>query len=50
MTITNLDQGEALIEGWVQDQSVLVGVINQVHGLNLRLISVHGQDPDPAPA
>ena len=41
MTITNLENGEAIIEGLIQDQSELVGVINQIHNLNLRLISVN---------
>jgi hypothetical protein len=41
MTVTNLECGEAVIEGMIQDQSVLIGVINQIHGLNLGLISVN---------
>jgi len=41
MTITNFENGEAIIEGLIQDQSELVGVINQIHNLNLRLISVN---------
>lgn len=40
MTVRNLENGEAVIEGLIQDQSALVGVINQIHGLNLTLISV----------
>ena len=39
MTVANLENGEAIIEGLIQDQSELVGVINQIHSLNLRLIS-----------
>lgn len=41
MTVINLEHGEAVIEGLIQDQSELVGVINQIHSLNLRLISVN---------
>jgi hypothetical protein len=41
MTITNLDVGETVIEGLIQDQSALVGVINQIHSLNLQLISIN---------
>ena len=41
MTITNLDSGETIIEGLIQDQSALVGVINQIHSLNLSLISIN---------
>lgn len=40
LTVTNFDNGEAVLEGPVEDQSVLVGVINQIHSLNLRLISI----------
>jgi hypothetical protein len=41
MTVANLENGEAMIEGLIQDQSELVGVINKIHSLNLRLISVN---------
>jgi hypothetical protein len=41
MTVTNLENGEILLQGCIQDQSVLVGIINQIHNLNMRLISVH---------
>lgn len=41
MTITNQNNGETIIEGLIQDQSELVGVINQIHNLNLKLISVN---------
>ena len=41
MTVTNLACGEVLIEGLIQDQSALVGVINQIHSLNLVLISIN---------
>lgn len=40
MTITNLENGESLLHGMVADQSILVGIINQIHSLNLELISV----------
>ncbi len=45
LTMTNLDCGEALIEGLIQDQSALVGVINQIHSLNLTLISINSIEP-----
>lgn len=41
MTVDNLENGETIIEGLIQDQSELVGVINQIHSLNPRLISVN---------
>ncbi len=40
LTVTNLDNGETLLQGLIEDQSQLVGVINQVHSLNLSLVSV----------
>lgn len=40
MTVTNLENGEALLQGCIQDQSELVGIINQIHSLNLKLLSV----------
>ncbi len=45
MTVTSLDCGETLIEGLIQDQSVLGGVINQIHNLNLTLISINSIEP-----
>jgi hypothetical protein len=47
MTVTNLNQDEVLIEGLIQDQSALVGIINQIHALNLTLISINRCDPQP---
>lgn len=46
MTVANVENGEAIIEGFIQDQSELVGVINQIHNLNLRLISVNCKEED----
>ena len=46
MTITNLDNGETILEGLIQDQSALVGVINQIHNLNLNLISINYKEPN----
>ncbi len=40
MMVTNLENGEVLLQGMMADQSVLVGIINQIHSLNLELISV----------
>lgn len=45
MTVTNLESNEVLIEGLVQDQSALVGIINQIHALNLALISINRCEP-----
>ncbi len=46
MLVTNLDCGEVIIEGLIEDQSKLVGVINQIHSLNLKLISVNSKEQD----
>lgn len=50
MTATNLENDQVLLEGVLQDQSVLVGIINQIHNLNLKLISVNckqnSRDPE----
>jgi hypothetical protein len=44
MTITCLDRDETIIEGLIEDQSALVGVINQIHSLNLKLISINRKE------
>lgn len=40
LTIRNEDNGEALIAGWLPDQSALYGVLNRLESLNLPLLSV----------
>ncbi len=44
MTVTRLDCGDTIIEGLIQDQSELVGIINQLHSLNLTLVSVNCEE------
>ena len=44
MSIANQENGEVFLHGVVQDQSTLVGIINQIHNLNLELISVTCED------
>jgi hypothetical protein len=44
LTISNLENGEALLSGSIQDQAALQGVINRISNLGLTLISVN-----PAP-
>jgi hypothetical protein len=41
MTVKNLENGEVLLQGCIEDQSVLIGIINQIHNLNLILVSVN---------
>jgi hypothetical protein len=44
LTVTNFANGETLLQGLIQDQSQLVGIINQVHNLNLTLVSVTSEE------
>ena len=44
MTITNLENGEAILTGPVIDQSALHGLLNKIRDLNLTLISVRKSD------
>ena len=41
LTITNLENGEALLSGHMQDQAALYGVLNRINNLGLVLISVN---------
>lgn len=41
LEISNLENGEALLTGLVQDQAALQGVLNRISNLGLRLISVN---------
>jgi len=41
LTITNLENGEALLSGSIQDQSALQGVLNRISNLGLTLVSVN---------
>jgi hypothetical protein len=44
MTITNLENGEAILTGPIIDQSALHGLLNKIRDLNLTLISVRKYD------
>jgi hypothetical protein len=44
LTITNLENGNVLLQGVIADQSNLVGIINQIHSLNLELVSVNCEE------
>jgi hypothetical protein len=41
LTISNLEGGEALLSGHIQDQAALHGVLNRISNLGLTLISVN---------
>lgn len=46
MTVTNLDNGEAVLSGPIADQAALHGVLIRVRDLGLPLVSVNCADPD----
>jgi len=39
------DGGETILRGRIQDQAALLGALNRIYGLNLRLLSVREIDP-----
>lgn len=39
--LVNLETGEVILTGGVRDQSELFGVLEKIHGLNLKLLSVN---------
>jgi hypothetical protein len=41
LTISNLDDGETMISGRLQDQAALQGVLNRINNLGLTLISLN---------
>ncbi len=41
LTMVYLPEGDTLLQGEIVDQSQLMGFINQIHSLNLKLISVN---------
>lgn len=49
MSITHLETGESLLEGWVADQAALHGVLIKVRDLHLALVAVQCEDQDSPP-
>ena len=41
LTISNLENGDALLSGQIQDQAALQGVLNRINNLGLTLISIN---------
>lgn len=39
LSISHQSDGETILRGKIPDQSALLGLLNRIHGLNLRLIS-----------
>lgn len=47
LTISNQPDGETLLSGELPDQSSLLGLLNRIHGLNLKLLSCSQSDSFP---
>lgn len=48
-TATLLPTGETLLNGYVQDQAALYGVLRRIHDLGLTLVLVQRTNPAAAP-
>jgi len=46
LTITNLENGEAMLSGEIVDQSALHGLLNKVRDLGLPLLALRSAGPD----
>jgi hypothetical protein len=44
LTLTNLENGEAMLHGELHDQAALMGVLNRIHAMNLELLHLHRRD------
>ena len=44
LSVTNLENGEAVLAGALPDQAALHGVLGRIHSLNLPLLSVDHDD------
>ncbi len=44
LSVTNLPEGEAILETQMIDQSALHGLLGQIRDLNIRLISVQREE------
>jgi hypothetical protein len=47
LDVANCPNGEVLLSGALPDQAALFGVLNRLHGLNLRLLSLTCADNSP---
>lgn len=41
LTIQQMDEGEMLLAGYIEDQAALMGVLNKLSRLNLKIISLN---------
>jgi len=46
LTLSNLESGETLISGQIQDQAALQGVLKRINNLGLTLISVNSTNEE----
>lgn len=44
LSLSNLENGEAVLHGELQDQAALIGVLNRIHAMNLELLSLSRAD------
>lgn len=44
LTITNEENGEALLSGLVADQAALYGILTRIHHLGLLLLALHTKE------
>jgi len=44
LIVSNQTTGETVLHGQISDQSVLLGLLNRIHGLNLQLLSFSQAD------
>jgi hypothetical protein len=47
LIISNPSEGETILNGELPDQSALLGLLNRIHGLNLKLLSFSQSDNFP---
>ncbi len=41
LAIRNAPDGDTILSGMICDQAALFGVLNKIHGLNLKLVSIN---------
>jgi hypothetical protein len=46
MTVTNVDDGESMLSGYIRDQAALHGLIIKVRDLGLPLIAIDPLEPE----
>jgi hypothetical protein len=49
LSISHQANGETVLNGQIQDQAALIGLLNRIHGLNLTLLAFSQSDKAEAP-